>query len=106
MLNAIFLLLAAGAPSVPVAAAPAPAAEVSAPDPKKMSQSEIRAHNAKLARDHPYFIRCVRSADTGSLVKRGSSCRTNQQWADAEEAGNREARDIADRMSSKAMPTN
>lgn len=80
-------------------------AEMTEPDPKKMSQSEIRAHNAKLPRDHPYFIRCVKREDIGSLVKRNFSCRTNQQWTAAENAGNDEARAIADEMASKAWRT-
>jgi hypothetical protein len=76
------------------------------PDPKTMSQSEIRAHNAKLARDDPFYIRCVRSEAAGSLVKRNVSCRTNRQWRLSEEAGNREARDVADAMRGKAVTSN
>lgn len=75
------------------------------PNPKKMSQSAIRAHNAELPRDHPYYIRCVKSEETGSLVKRNFSCRTNQQWTAAENAANDEARAIADEMSSKGWRT-
>lgn len=48
-------------------------------DPKKMSQAEIRAHNATLPRTHPNYIRCVRSAAIGSLVARNYSCRTVAQ---------------------------
>jgi hypothetical protein len=96
----IMLIAAEGAVSLP---APAPFAE---PDPKKMSRAEINAHNARLTRDHPYHIRCVKAENTGSLVKRRQSCRTNAQWAAADEAGNREARDIADRMSSKTGNSN
>lgn len=109
MIEMLAVLLAASAPTATVSP-PAPAqlalADMAEPDPKKMSQAEIRAHNAKLPREHPYYIRCVRTAEIGSLVKRSFSCRTNQQWTAAEEAGNREAWDISERMSSKAWPTN
>jgi hypothetical protein len=95
-----FLIFAAAA------VAPAPtdvlSVAITEPNPKKMSGKEIRDHNAKLARNHPFFIRCVSSVETGSLVKRRASCRTNKQWAATDDAGNREARDIADQMSSKA----
>ena len=109
MIGMLAVLLATSAPAGTISPPVPPQlalADMAEPDPKKMSQAEIRAHNAKLPRDHPYYIRCVRTAEIGSLVKRTFSCRTNQQWPAAEEAGNREARDINDRMSSKAWPTN
>lgn len=112
MLVSILTLLAAGSVApAPVAAAPAPTAvlavaDMAEPDPKKMSQSEIRAHNATLPRDHPYYIRCVRREEIGSLVKRNFSCRTNQQWSAAEDSANAEARVIADAMASKSWATN
>ena len=77
-------------------------ATVEEPDPKAMSRSEIRAFNAKLTRDHPYYIRCERIPDTGSLVKKSYSCRTNEQWQSAEDTGNDNARDLMDRMSTKS----
>ena len=84
-------------------ALPASAAQVLAePDPKAMSQSEIRAFNAKLARGHPYFIRCVKRADTGSLVKRNFSCRTNAQWHFTEVRANQDARDTIESWKPKA----
>jgi hypothetical protein len=94
---ASFLILAAAG-----AAAAATPANVDEPDPKAMSRSEIRAFNAKLEKGHPYYIRCERDADTGSLVKRNYSCRTNEQWEKAENAGNDNARDLMDRMSTKS----
>jgi hypothetical protein len=110
MLVSILTLLAAATATVPTTSAPAPAAvvaiaEIAEPDPKKMSQSEIRAHNAKLPRDHPYYIRCVRREEIGSLVKRNLSCRTNQQWAASEDSANAEARAIGDAMASKSWAT-
>lgn len=99
MLTAALALLAA----VASVAVPADLVE---PDPKQMSQAEIRAHNAKVPRGHPFYIRCERSEAPGSLVKRNLSCRTNRQWAMADEAGNREAQIIADAMRSKAATSN
>ena len=75
-------------------------------DPKKMSQAEIRAHNATLPRTHPNYIRCVRAAAIGSLVARNYSCRTVAQWDAADRAGNDEMRRVADAMASKATNTN
>jgi hypothetical protein len=103
MLTSLLLLVAANGATQ---AQPAPTAPIAEPNPKTMSGKEIREHNAKLARSHPFFIRCVKLEATGSLVKGKASCRTNQQWAAADEAGNREARDIADRMASKAGNSN
>ncbi len=93
------VLMTATAPVAPQA----PAAEF---NPRTMSQREIRTHNSSLARDDPDFIRCVRSTDTGSLIARNYSCRTNQQWVAADEAGNTEARVIAEEMRSKSWNTN
>lgn len=67
-----------------------------------MTGSQIREYNSHLDRDHPNYIRCVRVEETGSLVRKRPVCRTNQQWAAADEAGNREGRDIADAMRAKA----
>lgn len=81
-------------------------ASVAVIDPKKMSQAEIRAHNAKLQRTDPNYIRCVRSAALGSLVARNFSCRTVAQWEAADRAGNEEVRRVQDAMSSKAVNSN
>lgn len=70
--------------------------------PIRMTASQIREYNSHLNPDHPNYIRCVRVEDTGSLVRKRPVCRTNQQWAIADEAGNREGRDIAEAMRSKA----
>ncbi|MGH6785454.1 MAG: hypothetical protein ACREBO_01380 [Novosphingobium sp.] len=85
-----------------VAASPGDIAE---PNPRAMSQGEIRAYNAKLGRDDPNYIKCKRSADTGSLIARNYSCRTNRQWAKAEDIGNENAREIGDEMKSKSWNT-
>jgi hypothetical protein len=100
MISAVLLLLMADAPVTATTAS----SEISEPDPKRMTSAEIRAFNAKLPRDHPYYIRCVRIETTGSLVpSRRASCRTNASWVAADAAGNREARDVADAMRGKAV---
>jgi hypothetical protein len=98
----IFLLLAA-ADSAPAVTKPE---EISEPNPKIMTQQEIREFNTSLARNHPFYIRCVKSVPIGSLIKRNFSCRTNRQWSHADDVGNQGARDIWDRMSSKASNGN
>lgn len=70
--------------------------------PIKMTASEIREYNSHLDRNHPNYIRCTRVEDTGSLVRKRSVCRTNQQWTTADDTGNREARDIIEAARSKA----
>lgn len=97
---ALALLLTAAAPEVAVAA------PVSEPDPKAMTQKEIRAFNAKLDRKDPYYIRCVATTEIGTLAKRIYSCRTNRQWALADKTGNQNARDTVEAMTSKATNTN
>lgn len=99
LIHALALLLASDGAAQAVA-------EVVEPNPKAMSRSEIRAFNAKLSRDHPYFIRCVAQEEVGSLVKKNYSCRTNQQWAQADKIGNQNARDTMEAMASKATNTN
>ncbi len=72
------------------------------PDAQRMSPAEIRANNATLARDHPYFIRCQSRDETGSLAKKIRSCRTNVAWERAFRIGNQNARDTYEAMTSKA----
>jgi hypothetical protein len=73
--------------------------------PIVMSRAEIRDYNSKLDRNHPAYIRCMRTLDTGSLVKKTTSCRTNAEWKRAEEIGNNDARDTMDRMESGSWRT-
>lgn len=96
--SAILLIGADGAAQ----AAPAPLVE---PDPKGMSQKEIREFNAPLARTHPFYIRCVKSDETGSLARKAFSCRTNRQWEIAYKEGNQDARDAATHAASKFEAT-
>ena len=73
-----------------------PAIDIPEPVPSTMSRSEIREHNARLPKDHRYYIKCVKAADTGSLVARRQVCRTNETWAGFDRAGEQTARQAAD----------
>jgi hypothetical protein len=79
-------------------------ATASAPTPElltgpiKMKASEIRAYNASLPRDHPNYIRCSKVEETGSIVKKKSICRTNQEWDRIEFAANTDAREAVDAL--------
>jgi hypothetical protein len=75
-------------------------------DPRRMTPSAIRAHNTGLARKDPNYIRCVRQDETGSLVKKTVSCRTNAQWDAAFKDGNDNAHETYEAMRAKMMNTN
>jgi len=81
---------------------PASANTLVEPDPKTMTQKEIRAFNASLDRKHPFYIRCVSTVEIGTLSKRQYSCRTNRQWNLADRIGNDNARETYDAMTSKS----
>ncbi|MFM5931067.1 MAG: hypothetical protein ACKOPQ_09185 [Novosphingobium sp.] len=72
------------------------------PNPKVMTQKEIRAHNAHFDRKHPFYIRCVSTVEIGTLSKRNYSCRTNRQWELSDRVGNDNARETYDSMTSKS----
>ena len=69
---------------------------VTEPNPNSMSKAEIRAFNESVGKNHRYYIRCKRSAATGSFLQGSSSCRTNEQWAIAMDRGNEKARDFVE----------
>ena len=54
------------------------AADVARPNAPDMSLAEIRAFNAKLPKDHRYFIVCKREGVTGSLAKAIRVCQTRE----------------------------
>jgi hypothetical protein len=60
--------------------------------PVAMSRAQIRAYN-----DHPDYVRCQRSLDTGSLVRKTTTCRTNAEWRRVEQASNDDARSAVER---------
>ncbi len=70
-----------------------------------MNQTQIREHNAQLPRSHPYYIRCVKTLELGSLVKKAYSCRTSHQCQQSDEKGNQNARELKDEMASKFWKT-
>lgn len=84
------ILILASAPTTPVPAL--------ITGPIKMKQSEIRAYNARLASDHPNYIRCAREGETGSLVKGKKVCRTNQEWDRLDAEGNNIAREAVESL--------
>ena len=63
--------------------APVTASVVAEPNPAVMSAAEIRAFNKQLDRKDPNYIKCVREADTGSLVSaarmHAGPCRSGQR---------------------------
>ncbi|WP_226016197.1 hypothetical protein [Novosphingobium sp. FKTRR1] len=98
----IFMMLAA------VAAATVQRADMATVefDPRRMTQSAIREHNTGLDRKDPNYIRCVREDETGSLVKKSVSCRTNAQWDASFKDGNQNAHDTYEAMRAKTMNGN
>ena len=91
------ILAAAAATATPVAAN-----DVPEPDPSHMSLREIRAFNKTVGKDHPFFIRCRRDVEIGSVAKAHTVCRTMRDWARADDDGNRAARDTVRLMNETA----
>ena len=72
-----------------------------------MTRAEIKAYNSALSREHPNYVRCQRTLDTGSLVKKTTSCRTNEAWRRAEQIANDDLRYTMDRtMTSQSTAGN
>lgn len=76
--------------------------DASPPDPSHMSLREIRAYNKTQAKDSPNYIKCRRDVEIGSIAKAHTVCRTARDWADADNAGNRTARDTVRLMNETA----
>ncbi len=72
------------------------------PNPSEMTAAEIRAHNKTLDRTAPYYIKCVREADTGSLLARKPVCKTNERWALLERRGRADAEQMATDMTTRS----
>lgn len=88
--------------SLPVqAAAQGDAAPVQL-DPRAMSMSEIRAHNATLERSDRKYIVCRTTPQTGSLARKNRICRTNSEWDQASRAAQDWTNGISE--NSRAMP--
>lgn len=77
-------------------AAPAVAAGDKLPPdrmPSEMTPTEIKAYNADITPDHPYYIKCRKTAVMGSLAKKLRVCRTNAQWKESSARNNENARE-------------
>jgi hypothetical protein len=74
--------------------------------PSSMTSKEIAAYNEGLDANHPYYIRCRKIQETGSLVKKARVCRTNEGWKQAFAVGNQNSRDTIDAMTNKSVTSN
>lgn len=74
--------------------------------PSAMTNKEIAVYNEGLDANHPYFIKCRRIEETGSLVKKARVCRTNEEWKKAFAVGNQNSRDTIDAMTNKSLTSN
>lgn len=103
MFKTISVLAIAAVATAAVAAEPADDRAPPARPPSEMTGTEIAAYNEGLAMTHPYYIKCRKIEQIGSLVKKARVCRTNEQWKEAWAKGNQNSRDTAEAMVSKAM---
>ena len=92
---AMFVAVSTGTPDTTAGRTP--------PDrpPSTMTSSEIKAHNEGLSPTHPYFVKCRKIEEIGSLVKKARVCHTNEQWKQLWAQGNQDARDTVDHFGSK-----
>lgn len=74
--------------------------------PSEMTNKEIAAYNEGLDTTHPYYIRCRKIEETGSLVKKARVCKTNEGWKKAFAVGNQNSRDTIDAMTNKSLTSN
>ncbi|MEQ8311384.1 MAG: hypothetical protein RIA72_11880 [Sphingopyxis sp.] len=74
--------------------------------PSAMTPTEIKAHNEGLLATDPAYIKCRKTLEVGSLVKKNRVCHTNKQWKEVSAKGNQAARDTAEAMTSKAGSSN
>lgn len=74
--------------------------------PSAMTPTEIKVYNEGLAQTHPYYIKCRKTLELGSLVKKNRVCYTNEKWKEVTAKGNQDARDTAEAMTSKSGTSN
>ncbi|RVT92744.1 hypothetical protein [Sphingomonas crocodyli] len=55
-------------------------------------------------RKSPDYVRCVSQAETGSLVKKRKTCRTNAEWDKIEAAQQNDASDLVERSRTFIVP--
>lgn len=103
MLHMLTMLVFVAASATPAPASD-PTAGRTAPDrpPSTMTSTEIKAHNEGLPATHPYYVKCRKIEEIGSLVKKARVCHTNEQWKQLWVQGNQDSRDTMDAMASKA----
>lgn len=70
--------------------------------PSAMTPTEIKAYNEGLAMTHPYYIKCRKNLEIGSLVKKNRVCYTNEKWKQVNANNSQNARDTAEEMVSKS----
>ena len=100
----LFTTLTIGIMTSALAEAPTPApitapasAPITAPAPAPISQdSKLANASDKTASDADQTIRCRTIKVTGSLVKKGRVCKTLAEWRRIIEAGNENARRLAE----------
>lgn len=86
--------------ATPAATAVADRAPPSKP-PSAMTPTEIKAYNAGLPETHPYYIKCRKTVEIGSLVKKNRVCYTNEKWKDVIAKSSQNARDTTEAFVSK-----
>lgn len=69
--------------------------------PSAMTPTEIKAYNAGLPETHPYYIKCRKTVELGSLVKKSRVCYTNEKWKDVIAKSSQNARDTTEAFVSK-----
>lgn len=97
ILPALLAVTLLAAPAV--FAAEGTAAADRAPPPKApsaMTPTEIKAYNVGLAETHPYYIKCRKALEIGSLVKKVRTCYTNQKWKEVIANSSQNARDTTE----------
>ncbi len=70
--------------------------------PSAMTPTEIAAYNDGLAQTHPYYIKCRKALEIGSLVKKVRTCYTNQKWKEVIANSSQNARDTTEAYVSAA----
>ncbi|MBA4751648.1 MAG: hypothetical protein H2055_05410 [Sphingopyxis sp.] len=88
-------LVAAALLAAPAFAAEADRAPPSKP-PSAMTPTEIKAYNEGLPQTHPYYIKCRKMLEIGSLVKKNRTCYTNEKWKQVIANSSQNARDTTE----------
>ncbi len=68
------------------------------------SQSQSQSNGQKVDRKAPDYVRCIRRTETGSLVKRYKTCKTNAEWDRLDAQQQTEAQGLVERGRSGINP--